>query len=430
MRLFRPDRYRKLFETLNRASPVIARGAGLSYCAASFASDANVISSECFNRFLEFDREQGLITVESGVKLGDLVKLASHHSWHVPILPGHPAITVGGCIAFNVHGKSQFKSGNFETIVDALWLFHPDYGELECSRKINSNIFSLTLGGFGMTGFITKARLRLERTQGKGVLVQRVAVSNLFEAVRTMRELSQQCPIIYSWNNLNLDLNAKSSDLGSFGRGFVYAERFDNTEVKDLQDFNDLKSPHGPLDRLGFINNFTASIVCNAYSLLEVFSARERRLGLRRAAFPINGKEIYYRMFGQKGFREYQLIIPEYALEQAFAEIRAIIRSCAVGPALGSLKLFKGEAAYLNFSADGVCISLDLAEGESAKRCFSRLDNLVLNLGATVNIAKDSRIERGFAEKVFPEFDLFRRKLLEYDPARKFQSALSRRLEI
>lgn len=258
------------------------------------------MSTRLFNRMLAFDEASGLLTVEPGVCVGDLLRFAVSRGWYPPVLPGHPRITVGGCAAFNVHGKSQEHSGNFIDCVREIRLFHPRHGEVTCSRETGRELFELTLGGFGLTGFITRLDLRLERLAGRSVLRRRIPVRHLFEAVEVMRANAGAADVRYSWNDLN-----RRGD--GFGRGVVYVESFETRAVEGTATFRPL-SPgwrgaplwNGPTTRL-----FTGT-----WGRLEALRPREERLDLETAAFPINGRELYYAFFGRRGFREYQVILP------------------------------------------------------------------------------------------------------------------------
>ena len=146
--LVEPDRYRDLRAVLAGPGPFAARGAGLSYCQASAGDGVTSISTRSFNRFRAFDGERLRLTVEPGVTVGELVRFAVGRGAWFPVLPGHPAITVGGCVAFNVHGKSQHDVGCFSDHVVSLTLLHPDHGELVCTPNDNAGVIELTLGGW------------------------------------------------------------------------------------------------------------------------------------------------------------------------------------------------------------------------------------------------------------------------------------------
>ena len=81
-----------------------------------------------FNRILRFDPAARLIEVESGVTLGDIFAVASREGLGLRRSPVIPAITVGGCIAANVHGKNPVRDGTFVDSVLDLTFFHPAHG--------------------------------------------------------------------------------------------------------------------------------------------------------------------------------------------------------------------------------------------------------------------------------------------------------------
>ena len=177
--LSRPDRYRQLFTALS-ASGVISRGAGLAYCLASASSQGRSILSATYNRFLDFDEQSKVVRVEPGVtQLGALFEFAAAHSLLPPVLPGYPSVTVGGAVAMNIHGKNQFRAGNFGDHVRNIGLYHPRSGEVNCGPELNPDLFYLTLGGFGLTGHITSVDVALTSLTGRRLAVERHNVADL-----------------------------------------------------------------------------------------------------------------------------------------------------------------------------------------------------------------------------------------------------------
>ena len=418
--LLRPDRYRHLFRSFREDGPSIARGSGLSYCNASAAPGVRSLSTRAFNRILDFDSYTGQVKVEPGLTVGGLLDFALTRGWYPPVLPGHPQITIGGCIGFNVHGKSQHHGGNFRSSVESLVLFHPDHGEIECSRSANPDLFDLTLGGFGLTGFVTSATLRLVRRPGGSVFRQRIPARDLLDTVRIMEQHASSAAFLYSWNDLTRTGR-------SFGHGIVYREDFHPGEESDFCRFRSLDSNRSPAIPLSLWTRQTTPLVNRAYLAWESGKGDES-LGLRAAAFPINGREIYYSLFGRKGFREFQLLAPRQAWDSIVQEVESLLHCIPVRVTLGSLKLFAGTQTFLNFGGSGVCLTLDVPAVPASADLFSALDELAVRTGAIVNVSKDSRLSASIAERVFPQYDLFRSRLKEHDPKGRFSSLLRRRL--
>lgn len=422
--LVEPGRYGDLRTVLAGPGPFAVRGAGLSYCQASAGDGVTSISTRSFNRFLAFDADRLRLTVEPGVTIGELVRFAVRRGAWFPVLPGHPAITVGGCVAFNVHGKSQHDVGCFSDHVVSLTLLHPDHGELVCTPEDNAAAFELTLGGLGLTGYIAAVTVQLQPLPGPGIRRRAHPVANLAEAVELMRSLAGDGTgggTLYSWN----DLNQRGP---RFGRGIVHAECFEPAAPPSRGRYRRL----APGDRRG---PQIARARGTARALAAGYTARERLSGGRLrsaedAAFPINGNEAYYRLFGRRGFREYQVLVPGDAWAAAADEIQRAVGAAGAPLTLGSLKLFRGDAKLLWFRGSGICLALDVAAGDAAERLFARLDRVALDHGAVVNLSKDSRLPAATVGAAYAGYDEFRRRLGEHDPKRRFDSMLRRRIDV
>jgi len=416
----RPDRYRHLFSELSSRGPVIPRGAGLSYCAASAGSGVRSVDARHFNRILDFD-PSGIVTVEAGISLGDLYRFSVPRGWILSVMPGSPSITVGGCIAANIHGKNQFKDGNFRAVVDELRLFHPDHGELSCSDRAEQDLFNLTVGGFGLTGFITSARLKLQRLTGSAFRLRRLRVDSLEEAAVLMKGLADEVQVLYSWHDLNGH---------GFGRGFVYAGNQVDSPVNDSLQYEELVSETRGKWKLPLFNKLTTRLSLAAYALSQRWSSREQIVGLPQAMFPPVGKEFYFKLFGRRGLREYQVLTPNDCWPEAVKSLKALISKHRIPITLASLKIFRGRSHMLNFDGDGVCLTLDAPESDATRRFFADLDLWTESASGIVNIAKDSRLEAAFVRRVFPEYERFRTELAAFDPKHRFDSALRRRLNV
>lgn len=415
----RPEVYRELHKLIASQERVIARGAGLSYSAASFGEESLSIDLTKFDRMLAFDAESGFITIEPGVRIGALAAFLATRKRQLPALPGYPTISVGGCIAFDVHGKSQFHSGNFGAWVHELTVVHRDYGELVCSREQNRELFELTVGGMGLTGVITRASLRTAPLLGSAIETTCVAANNLREAAEIMQARASEADTLYSWNNLNLRGPR-------FGSGLVYVERFVDTPCA-VKDTHPRIAVHSRLP-VTLWNRATTNVILSAYKAAS--ASGPRVADLQTATFPIYGKEVYYAGFGARGFREYQLIVP-WPRWGAFVDaLEPLLARSGVPVTLGSLKLFRGERRFVRFSGEGVCLALDVPATARSRQLFAELDQLAIAHEAVVNLSKDSRIEGSTCARVFAEFETYRTDLARYDQKRRCQSKLREQLGV
>jgi FAD/FMN-containing dehydrogenase len=135
--------------------------------AQAFATDGVLVDVRKLDRVLAFDMERGLIEVESGMQwprlLAELTtaQRGRDKQWGFSQKQtGADRLTMGGCLAANVHGRG-LTLPPFVGDVEAFKLLNARGELLNCSRTENSELFSLVIGGYGLFGFIYSVTLRL-----------------------------------------------------------------------------------------------------------------------------------------------------------------------------------------------------------------------------------------------------------------------------
>jgi decaprenylphospho-beta-D-ribofuranose 2-oxidase len=415
-----PDKYTDIFKQY--AGPVIAKGAGLSYCNAAVMEGGTSVDLRAFDRILTFDHVNGFITVEAGICIGDLNNFLIGNGWMLGVIPGYPMITIGGCIAFNVHGKSQYRIGTFYDWVEEISLYHPAKGELRCSGNEHKELFDLTNGGMGFTGFIIAAKLRLKKINGNKLNVKTIRAANVADAVKIIQENADNFDYIYSWNNFNCTGK-------SFGKGIVYLEKIGGGFANPYRPRafrNRLKPTKFPC----LLNNFTVKWMCRTYYFMDQLKSSNRQLKLEQASFPIYGKEIYYKLFGKKGFREYQVLFPYATWQNAAREIQELIAATNMGITLGSLKIFNGTTHHISFTGEGICFAIDVVNSNKSVKFFESLDEITKKQKGIINLSKDSRAGADLVKEVYPGYTRFKEAVNNFDPQRLLMSDLRNRLKI
>jgi decaprenylphospho-beta-D-ribofuranose 2-oxidase len=417
----RPDRYRHLEADLG-ARKRIARGAGLSYAAASFGRDVVVQEMTAFDRLLAFDEKEATLRVEAGASLDRLLAWAHAKRLRLPVVPGYPRITVGGCIAADVHGKNPVCDGTFCDGVQALTIFHPARGYRSVTREGDPAAFEAACGGYGLTGLIVDATLRLVPAAASNVKLSTVPIDSLAQAAERLRE-SKDSDFAYSWH----DGAARKS---LFGRGLVF-----------LGSWTD--EPCAAADR-SYAPMSSSSRAGSPFSLWNRATMRPanivfRRLAAHRATrvesafdaeFPFARRTLYHRLYGRPGLAEIQVLVPHERLAQFIAELTAIVHDIDPPLAMMSMKQFSGRTQSLGMYGAGMLFALDLARDPATERFAAAVDELIVRVGAQPNVAKDSRLPAPIAARALPNYDRFRRRIRELDPDRLYESELSRRLEL
>jgi decaprenylphospho-beta-D-ribofuranose 2-oxidase len=421
----RPDRYR-FWRAADIDGPVISRGAGLSYVAASFGGGATTLEHDAFNRILEFDPLQRTVKVEAGLRLGDLFSFLAPRGFYLPTQPGHPSISVGGCVAADVHGKNQPRDGTFRRQVLALSLFHPRHGILEVCERGDADVLELTCGGYGLTGTILDVTLRIAPLASEVVEHSTIPLPDISSLREDVDRASAESDFIFTWH----DFMASGKQ---FGRGVLDVGRFasppqNGRSPRGDRRFRPLRAETRRRWRIPVFNLYSARAFTTLYHAYAARPRSRRRVPLFASLYPIVGRETYFELFGTRGFFEYQALIPDDAFLPFVQAVQRRLEVNAVPVTLASTKTFVGEAEFLRFDGTGMVLALNLPRSRGATEFMRFLDQLVVELGAKPNIIKDSRLPREVVMQTYSEYERFRSALREYDRERVYRSALSDRL--
>jgi len=169
------------------------------------------------NRVCAFDVETGLLTVEAGALLSDLIVTFLPHGFFPAVVPGTRYVTVGGAIAADVHGKNHHRDGGFGDHVESLILTTAGGEMIRASRSEHSDLFFATIGGLGLTGTIIEATLRLKRVE-TGWIRQRTIVAPGLAAAMAALDEGDTATYAVAWIDCmakGRSSAARSSTLGS-----------------------------------------------------------------------------------------------------------------------------------------------------------------------------------------------------------------------
>lgn len=428
-RYFAPDRYR-FWDDYPAPDAAISRGAGLSYAAASFSASAPSVDHRRFNRLLDFDSSQNILEVETGVTLGQVYEFATPRGLYLPVQPGHPRITVGGCIGADAHGKNQFRDGTFLSQIESLRLFHPAHGVVELSLCKEPDLFRLTCGGYGLTGNILTVRLRLGKIPSPEIRTRIIPVADVFRLNEELARAAEECDLVYSWH----DFTARG---GAFGRGFLVAGSFTPGAPGEGMAAPCAPTASGGLSaaargraRVCFFNRLTTPPFNRLYLASVRAGAQERVTSFYDFAFPVHNKELYFYLFGNAGFHECQVLMPAERFGEFVRAIQERLGRQPVAVTLASAKLFRGRRELLRFTGDGICLALNFPRNAAGLAFAAFLDDATREFGGWPNLIKDSRLSAAVVANAYPEYELFREQLRRFDPRRLFRSEMSVRLKL
>ena len=392
---------------LLKAPRVLASGSSRSYGDLALISGGRAVSSLGLNKLISFDDETGLLECEAGVLLRDIQETFVKRGWMLAVTPGTSFVSVGGALAGDVHGKDHHFAGTFGEHVESLTLVRSSGDILNCSNTENPLLFAATIGGLGLTGFIASAKLRLKRVAGPFMDTELIPYNNLGEFFTLSSETeSSGWQASVSW----FDCSTSKAGRGSFNRGTPSARGFEPRPA----GFG-LSIPL-PLP-VSLVNKLSLDAFNSAYFALQKRHAGKSVQHYSDFYYPLDGVGNWNRIYGPKGFYQYQSVVPMQDAEAVTREMLGLIKASGQGSFLAVLKTFadRKPAGMLSFARHGVTLALDFPNrGEKTAKLFAELDRVVLAAGGTLNPTKDAKMSREIFRAGYPLLDEF---LKHRDPA-------------
>ena len=93
-----------------------------------------LISMKNFNQIKYFNKKKGIIEIESGVLLKDLITKITDYKWFVPVTPGTKYVSLGGMVANNIHGKNIINN-QLKHFIKEIKLLKTNKKIVICSKK-------------------------------------------------------------------------------------------------------------------------------------------------------------------------------------------------------------------------------------------------------------------------------------------------------
>jgi decaprenylphospho-beta-D-ribofuranose 2-oxidase len=417
----RPERFSEAVADFNAAGGargICLYGAGRSYGDCALNSGGSALLTSRLDRILSFDEETGEVAVEPGVDFRRLLDVFLPRGWLVPVTPGTGFATIGGAVANDVHGKNHEHDGSFGQHVSALDLLLPD-GTQRTVTPADTDLFRATVGGIGLTGFMTRIVFRMRRVPGGQALVREQRVGDLDAFLAAMEGAG--APYSVGW----IDGTGTGARLG---RGILEtAEPGPGGYGQSLE-----RRRAVPVDFPGFALNPLSIAAFNEVYFRRVPAAgRVAPRGWRDFLYPLDAIEGWNRIYGKRGFVQFQCVVPFATGAVALRRLLEIISASHRASFLAVLKrMGTGRAGLLSFPMPGYTLALDFPRGPGIADLYARLCAVCLEAGGRVYLAKDALLEAGTFRAMYPELDRFEAVLGSIDPGGRMQNDMARRLNI
>jgi len=398
--------------------PVLAYGLGRSYGDSCLNEGGVLLATRGLSRFMAFDEDTGVLRCEAGTSLAEILENFLPRGWTLPVTPGTKFVTVGGAIANDVHGKNHHAAGTFGAHVRRLELRRSSGESIVCSPEAHCELFAATIGGLGLTGLVTWAEIGLRRIESSLIDAEYIRMRGLDEFFALTAESDGRYEFTVAW----VDCLARGDAVGrgifmrgnhARGRGTPGSSRKSRLVV--------------PFDApSGLLNRYTVGAFNTLYYRKQWRRHTRRLVDPESFFYPLDGIRNWNRLYGRRGFFQYQCVVPLESGAPAMREILTRIARSGQASFLAVLKVFGDvpSPGVLSFPRAGVTLALDVPnKGASTLALFESLDQVTAEAGGAVYPAKDARMSPAQFRKSFPRLEEFSRCI---DP--NFSSSFWRRV--
>jgi FAD/FMN-containing dehydrogenase len=411
--------------------PVCISGGRHAMGGQQFASGAILLDTQSYHGVRHFDRDRGLIELESGMQWPELIawlidnQVGAERQWGIhQKQTGADRLSIGGAVGANVHGRG-LTLRPFIADVESLTLIGADGERRTCSRRENAELFRLVCGGYGLLGFVDTVTLRL---------IPRHKVRRAVEietADRLIARFDERIADGYEFGDFQFALDARSDDFLRRGIFSCYKPVPDDTPIPQGQ------RSLSPTEwkKLLWLAHFDKQGAWDAYS--------KHYLGTHGQVYWSDTHQLstyiddYHSWLDEETKSAHsateiisELYVPREALPDFLAEAADDFRRHSVDCIYGTIRLIeRDDESFLAWAREPyACTIVNLhthhtpAGIEHSANAFRRLIDMAASRGGSWFLTYHTFGTRSQLLRCYPQFPEFLRLKRQYDPNERFQS--------
>ena len=402
---------------------VLSRGLGRSYGDSSLPPPSRPLAANTTlaDRILAFDPSTGLLRAEAGLSVLALNRLFLPRRFFLPVSPGTQFVTLGGLVAADVHGKNHHVDGCFGAHVTSLRMRVADGRIVECGPDREGELFRATLGGMGLTGHVLEVAFRMKGIPTPWIWAETERMQDIDAFMDGLKNAARTWPFTMGW----IDCLKRGAHLG---RGVLMRGRWAEPHQAPPRPPRPRPRPAVP-----FVLplSLVMPLTVRAFNSLYYHLPRRARGICNPEPFfyPLDVVSDWNRLYGPRGFTQYQCVIPEAAGRGAARRFLELLTGRGGASMLCVIKDCGPEGTgLLSFPKSGISIALDIPITNDTQALVDALNDAVAAEGGRVYLAKDALTRAAHFRAMEPRLDAFLAVRRKWDPEGRIKSAQSVRL--
>ena len=406
----------------------LVRGLGRSYGDAAQNAGGTVVRLVPPAGGIRLDASTGLVTAHAGVSFDHLLRHLVPKGFFVPVTPGTRFVTLGGAIAADVHGKNHHVDGSFGNHVRSMSMLMADGAMLDLTPDSDPELWWATIGGMGLTGIVVEATFAALAIETSRCVVDTTRTADLDSLLATMADGDERYRYSVAW----VDMLAKGKHLGRsvLTRG-DHATVAQVTGQRDPKGYSPRTLAAVPPGVPNLINHSSVRAFNAMWFRKSPLCRREEIQSFSRFFYPLDGIAAWNRVYGRRGFLQYQLVVP-FGEEAALrGVVERVVRSRHASFVAVLKRFGPGNAGPLSFPMAGWTLTIDVpASADGLSELLHDLDERVLDAGGRHYLAKDAHTTAESIRRGYPRLAEWQEARHKADPGGLWISDIARRLEL
>jgi len=318
--------------------------------------------------------------------------------------------------------------GSFSNHIVDMDVILPGGELIVCSPDAHADLFWATCGGMGLTGLISRVKFRLKKIETSYIKQKQIKAANLDEIIRLFEEYKD-----YTYSVAWIDCLKKGK---GFGRSILMlGEHAQLSELTLAQQQQPLKVVNKTLFRFPvylpsiFLNKLSIGIFNFLFYLKNTKKEINNVVPYEPFFYPLDVIDEWNKMYGRKGFVQYQFVLP-LNQKEGLANILHRITERGFASFLAVLKVFGKQDTMIGFPMEGFTLALDIPIRNGLFEFLDEMDKLVLEYGGRIYLSKDARMKAHTFQQSYPRLQEFKQTIQKYNGQQVVHSLLSDRLQL